>query len=124
MREMSDAWRPVYCINVIEEKVRLAAGKANELSGFLPERGRTGSKIMEKMVWNLSSAIVSLVNILNFQIVLLGMDSVYWPERYVRMLEEITMKENLSETKDTDIGKESCLSGTYTCAWRGMQCAE
>ncbi|HUM82762.1 MAG TPA: ROK family transcriptional regulator [Lachnospiraceae bacterium] len=76
--------------NVIEEKVRLATGKQMNYRDFCQrEEEPEIRKIMEEMVWNLSSAIVSLVNILNFQIVLLGMDSVYWPERYVRMLEEI-----------------------------------
>lgn len=45
--------------------------------------------VMEEMVQDLSCAVVSLLNILNCEIVLLGLDAIYWPGRYVQMLEDI-----------------------------------
>lgn len=46
-------------------------------------------RIMTDMVTDISCAVISLMNILNFEIILLGMDSVYWPEKYVDMMEDM-----------------------------------
>lgn len=44
-------------------------------------------KILRDQIHNLTQGIVNAVNILNSQIVLLGMDCAYWPEEYVQLLE-------------------------------------
>lgn len=44
--------------------------------------------VMCEMIQRLSQGIVSTLNILNSQIILLGMDCTYWPEKYVTLLEE------------------------------------
>ena len=45
--------------------------------------------ILTEMTVNLSDAVVSLLNILNCEIVLLCLDGIYWPEKYVGMLEDL-----------------------------------
>ena len=50
-------------------------------------------EIMQDLIQKLTQGIVSTLNILNSQIVLLGMDCAYWPEKYVELLEaEINKK--------------------------------
>lgn len=44
-------------------------------------------KILRDQIHNLTQGIVNALNILNSQIVLLGMDCAYWPEEYVQLLE-------------------------------------
>ena len=36
----------------------------------------------------LAAALISMVNILNSELILLGNDAAYWPDRYLHMLEE------------------------------------
>lgn len=45
-------------------------------------------EIMRDMIQKLTNAIVSALNILNSQIILVCMDCVIWPEKYIRMIEE------------------------------------
>lgn len=45
--------------------------------------------ILVDAVRRLAGAIVSVVNILNSELILLSNDSVYWPDRYLRLMEEI-----------------------------------
>lgn len=75
---------------VIEKKVRAATGKDlsyQEICRMSDDPAIDG--IMTEMIDNLSNAVVSMLNILNCEIVLLGLDSIYWPDRYVQMLEDI-----------------------------------
>ncbi len=74
---------------VIEEKVYRATGRAMSYREICQAEGNPAiAAIMEEMVMNLSCAVVSLLNILNFEIVILCLDSIYWPDRYVKMLED------------------------------------
>ena len=74
---------------VIEEKVRKATGRALTFQDICQvENDAAIDAIMEEMVLDLSSAVISLLNLLNCEIVLLSLDSIYWPERYVRLLED------------------------------------
>lgn len=45
-------------------------------------------EIMRDVIWKLSCGILSALNIMNSQIVLLSMDCNYWPDRYIAMIEE------------------------------------
>lgn len=45
-------------------------------------------EIMRDVIWKLTSGILSALNILNSQIILLSMDCDYWPDRYIAMIEE------------------------------------
>ena len=64
--------------------------------------------IMTEMIENLSDAVVSLLNILNCEIVLLGLDSIYWPDRYVRMLEDSI---NARKFNNREIRTPVCKAG-------------
>lgn len=44
--------------------------------------------IFRKAVRRLDSAIISTINIMNSQVVILGGDLCWWPERYLRMMED------------------------------------
>lgn len=44
--------------------------------------------VLKDVVQKLTSAVVSALNILNSQIILLCMDCDYWPEKYISMMEE------------------------------------
>ena len=75
---------------VIEEKVRAAMGRPMDYREICQrENSPAINAIMEEMILDLSGAVVSLLNILNCEIVLLGLDSIYWPDRYVQLLEDI-----------------------------------
>lgn len=76
--------------HVIEKKVRDATGQRMEYREICQaENNPAIDGIMTEMIQDLACALISLLNILNCEIVLLNLDSVYWQERYVRMLEDI-----------------------------------
>lgn len=87
---------------VIREKVRLATGRDlsyRDICHMSDDPAIDG--ILTEMIVNLSDAVVSLLNILNCEIVLLCLDCVHWPDRYVSMLEDIinARKFNNRETR-------------------------
>ena len=74
---------------VIEEKVYKATGQYMDYRDICQVEGNPAiDAIMEEMIVDLSTAVVSVLNILNCEIVLLGHDSIYWPERYIHLLED------------------------------------
>lgn len=44
--------------------------------------------IMKDVIKKLACAVISVLNILNSEMIILGHDCVYWPEKYLRLLEE------------------------------------
>lgn len=52
------------------------------------EGNESVESILLGAVRRLAEAIVSVVNILNSELILMGNDSVYWPDRYLRTLED------------------------------------
>lgn len=88
---------------VIEDRVSKALGRRlsyREICQIGDEPAVNA--IMEEMVENLACALVSLLNILNCEIVLLCLDSIYWPDRYVRKLEDM-----INERKFSNRGKRT-----------------
>lgn len=65
--------------------------------------------VLEEMVWNLSCGIISLQNIMNFEAVLLGMDSIYWPDKYVQMLEEIINEKKFANKEARTIVRKTAF---------------
>jgi len=63
--------------------------------------------IMRDMIYDLSGAVVSLLNILNCEIVLLGLESIHWPDRYVRMMEDIINERKFSNRKQRTLVKKA-----------------
>lgn len=75
---------------VIEQQAAAALGRPATYREICQMEGDPAvDGIMTEMIENLSCAVVSLLNLLNCEIVLLGLDSILWPERYVHLLEEL-----------------------------------
>lgn len=92
----------------IENKVREAIGRSMTYQEVcqadnVPEI----DAIMRDMIDNLSGAVISLLNILNCEIVLLGLDSIYWPDRYVRRMEDIINARKFSNRKQRTLVKKA-----------------
>ena len=85
---------------VIEKKVEAALGKKKDYQAIcrMDDNPKVRA-IMEDMIRDLSCAVVSLENIMNFEIILLGLGGVYWPDRYLSMLEDIVNERKFSNRK-------------------------
>ena len=99
---------------VIEEKVFQATGLSLDYREICQAEDNPAiNAIMEEMILDLSAAVVSLLNILNCEIVLLSLDSIYWPERYVQMLEDIINERKFSNRENrTPVRKARFLDKT------------
>ena len=85
---------------VIEKKVEEVLGKKKDYQAICRMDDNPKVRvIMEEMLADLSSAIVSLENIMNFEIILLGLGGVYWPERYLTILENTVNERKFSNRK-------------------------
>ncbi len=85
---------------VIERKVEAALGEKKDYPSICQmDSNPKVRNIMEEMLLDLSSAIISLENIMNFAIILLGLGAVYWPERYLTMLEDFVNDRKFSNKK-------------------------
>ena len=75
---------------VIEEKIRAITGLDLPFKALCRRADDPAiDAILTELVENLSGAVVSLMNLLNCEIVLLCLDAIYWPDRYVQRLEDI-----------------------------------
>ena len=93
---------------VIEKKVSDALGQAMSYREIcMAENNPVIDRIMEEMVLDLSGAVVSLLNLLNCEIVLLCLDSIYWPERYVQMLEDIINQRKFSNRENRTLVRKA-----------------
>ncbi|MCI9157834.1 MAG: ROK family protein [Lawsonibacter sp.] len=72
------------------KKLRYHTGKYYTYEGFcaLAEGDERVDSILTDAVMRLSNAVISIVNILNSELILLGSDSTFWPDRYLTMLED------------------------------------
>lgn len=85
---------------VIERKVEAALGKKKDYQSICRmDSNPKVRKIMEEMLMDLSSAVISLENIMNFEIILLGLGAIYWPERYLTILEDLINDRKFSNKK-------------------------
>ena len=57
-------------------------------------------QLMNETVMNLGAAVVSTINILNSELLILGNDAVYWDDRYVRQMEELINERRFVEWSD------------------------
>ena len=73
----------------IEEKLREATGKNLTYAEFMEitEEAEV-DRVMLECVDNLTSALLSVINILNTQLILLGLDCCSWPDRYISRVEQ------------------------------------
>lgn len=71
------------------KKLRYHTGKYYTYQQFCALEGNENVEAtLMRAVHQLAEAIVSVVNILNSELILLGNDSVYWPDRYLQTLED------------------------------------
>lgn len=73
---------------VMHRRFRKALGRDLAYEQFYTMTDRPEiDEILRDQIHKLTQGIVNALNILNSQIVLLGMDCTYWPEKYVALLE-------------------------------------
>ncbi len=102
----------------ITERLRRITGEQREFREFcqMKERECT-SEIFEDMVEKMASALVSTINLLNLELILLGYDGVYLPEKYVRRLEDeineykFTKERYRTQVNKAYFGEDSQLLG-------------
>lgn len=72
------------------QKMRYFTWKYFTYEGFcaLAEQDERVDNVLTDAVMRLATGIVSIINILNSELILLGNDSVFWPDRYLALLEE------------------------------------
>lgn len=73
----------------VEEKIEAAFGRRIDYREFCQMDEPEAERIMQELVNDLSCAIISVQNIMNFEVILLGMDSIYWQEKYLKRLEDL-----------------------------------
>ena len=73
----------------VQKRMREATGKFYDYKTFcqLWEQPEVGA-IFEDLVEKLSAALVSVVNILNPELIIIGHNGAWWPKKYLAMLEE------------------------------------
>lgn len=72
------------------KKMQYFTGKYYTYENFcdLAHTDKRVDDVLTDAVMRLATAIVSIINILNSELILLGNDSVFWPDRYLSMLED------------------------------------
>lgn len=72
------------------KKMQYFTGKYYTYENFcdLAQTDKRVDDVLTDAVMRLATAIVSIINILNSELILLGNDSVFWPDRYLSMLED------------------------------------
>lgn len=85
----------------ILKKMREATGKFYDYKTFceLWEQPEIG-EIFENIVEKLAAGLVSVVNILNPQLIIIGHNGAWWPEKYLSMLEDEVNKRKFSNKQN------------------------
>ena len=83
----------------VEEKIEAAFGRPIDYREFCQMEDPEADRIMQEVINDLSCAIISMQNIMNFEIILLGMDSIYWKEKYLKRLEDIINERKFANKK-------------------------
>ncbi|MEI3521455.1 MAG: ROK family transcriptional regulator [Anaerosacchariphilus sp.] len=83
----------------VQEKIETAFGRKIPYREFCQMEDPEAERIMQELIDDLSCAIISLQNIMNFEIILLGMDSIYWQEKYLKRLEDIINERKFANKK-------------------------
>lgn len=75
--------------DTVLKKLRLATGEKLDYAGFMARSEETAiDGVMQECIGNLTIGLISVMNILNTQLILLGGDCCAWPDRYIRQIEE------------------------------------
>ena len=105
-------------VNVMEEKLCRVTGEKHTFQEFCKMRKRRDvDKVMREMVDDIAVAVVSGINILHPQLVILGNECMDWDDQYVYLLEEKVNKEKFIQNygrvpiRKAYFGKDSQLLG-------------
>lgn len=80
------------------KKLRYHTGKYYTMEAFASMEGDENvERVMIDMVGKMATALVSVVNILNSELILLGNDSVFLSDKYVALLEEMVNERRFVE---------------------------
>ena len=73
----------------VEKKAEKVFGRHIDYQDFCQMEDSKADKIMQEVISDLACAIISLQNIMNFDMILLGMYCIYWQDKYVWQLENL-----------------------------------
>lgn len=106
------------CVDVMEEKLRKVTGENHTYQEFCKmKKRRDVDKVIREMIDDVAVAIVSGINILHPQLVILGNECMEWDDRYVYLLEEKVNEEKFTQNygrvpiRKAYFGKDSQLLG-------------
>lgn len=92
----------------VKEKMRAATGKYYNYKTFCGLQDcREIDEILCDQVEKLSVALVNVVNILNPDLIVLGHDAIWWPDRYLDMLEKSVNAHKFSNKSSTTLVKRA-----------------
>jgi transcriptional regulator of PTS gene len=75
---------------VILERLRSATGKNIDYAGFCKMKNcQEVDRIFEEMIGDISVALISSINVMHSELIVLGHDCIDWDEKYVQLLEDI-----------------------------------
>lgn len=75
---------------VILERLRSATGKNIDYAGFCKMKNcQEVDRIFEEMIEDISVALISSINVMHSELIILGHDCIDWDEKYVQLLEDI-----------------------------------
>ena len=106
------------CVDAMEEKLRKVTGENHTFQEFCKmKKRRDVDKVLREMVDDIAVAIVSGINILHPQLVILGNECMDWDDKYVYLLEEKVNEEKFTQNygrvpiRKAYFGKDSQLLG-------------
>ncbi len=106
------------CVDAMEEKLRKVTGENHTFQEFCKmKKRRDVDKVLREMVNDIAVAIVSGINILHPQLVILGNECMDWDDKYVYLLEEKVNEEKFTQNygrvpiRKAYFGKDSQLLG-------------
>lgn len=106
------------CVDAMEEKLHKVTGENHTFQEFCKmKKRRDVDKVLREMVNDIAVAIVSGINILHPQLVILGNECMDWDDKYVYLLEEKVNEEKFTQNygrvpiRKAYFGKDSQLLG-------------
>lgn len=82
---------------VVLKRLQEATGEEREFAWFCQQQENPQvNEIFEDTIRKISAALVSSINILQPELIVLGHDCIEWPEKYVQMLEDLINKNKIA----------------------------
>lgn len=103
---------------VVKEKIKKATGLNLPYADYFKIHDRPEiEEILEEMLQDISAGLVSIINMLQPELIILGYDGIDWPETYVKRLEELINERKIAQdgwripVKKAYFGKQAQLVG-------------